>query len=84
MTHQTELAEQFDRLWRGKYPFLVSTPGTGFPRPDHVEEALQLPLCRMPVPSAGMSLWYFRTKEDLSAFLRLLPQLRKTVMPRAT
>lgn len=83
---EIRVAEQFDRLWRDKYPFVVSTLGTLFPQPAAVEQRLGLRLARLPVPHHGFALWYFRSWKDREDFVHALPSLlrRSSVMPRAT
>ena len=72
---QIRFAEQFDRLWRGDHPHIVTTMGTSLTIDQVHREFRFHGLTRLPIPAAGFTLWGFATAADANAFLHGAPLL---------
>ena len=58
----------FWQVWLRDYPFQCKTFHRDAPRPEIVEQALGVPILRVPLPGEGIVLWGFETKDAADAF----------------
>lgn len=77
-----QVAENFDRAWRGRYPEMISTAGTSWPRPETAERELKISLARLPMIGLGFALWWFRSDTDRDVFIRWLGRQRTPALSK--
>lgn len=75
-----QVAENFDRTWRGKYVSMISTLGTSWPKPETVERELKISLARLPMVGLGFALWWFRSDADRDEFVRWMARNRSSAL----